>query len=169
MSQESEPESAESAGTDTDSGGTPLSVGKFAAHALPLLAWLSLIVFLSLQEQSVLAPYISPLSFIPHADKLLHFCEYAILCVLASRFVHMDGRWLPPKSAMVAATLFCAFFAVFDEALQGTVSSRDASSADWQADALGACLGSLAWALNLSRLAKAKSSRGTDTSPKSAP
>ncbi len=118
---------------------------------LPWLAWLALIFGLSAQGQSTLTPYTSFWAF-PHADKLMHFSEYAVLGALTLRMLdilRLNGRSrtdLPlTKSVLAAAWGICAVSACLDEFSQRFSPGRSSDAADVLADCLGAAAGILAW------------------------
>ena len=75
--------------------------------------------------------------FEPFGDKLLHGLAYFALGFLTLRAFHggvMRLRWWPSVLAM----LLTLGYAALEEGQQGRVPSRDSSSVDWAADALGA-------------------------------
>lgn len=71
-------------------------------------------------------------------DKVVHFWAYFILAVAFSFWVR-GSRWRSnPKLYMLVVWLVCAAYGAFDEIHQSWVPRRDASLADWVADAFGA-------------------------------
>jgi VanZ family protein len=88
---------------------------------LPALAYMGLVYFLS----SLSNPP-TPLHF-PHADKVAHLIEYAVLAALL--FLPGSRPW----------TVLCltGFYAALDEVHQSFVAGRDASPWDWAADVAG--------------------------------
>ena len=119
------------------------SVRPLLSGILPWAAWLALIFGLSAQSQTSVAPYTSFLTF-PHADKLLHFSEYAVLGLLTLRMLSL----IRPNARrqvflMLAAFLMCAAAACLDELSQRLSPGRSPDAADVLADCIGASVGIL--------------------------
>lgn len=130
-------------------------------HLLPVLAWMSLIFFLSHQDrdQSVQTAswVVQILSLIPvdpaiwqepavriFIRKSAHFTEYLILALLTFRFVRL---YQPIPSAFWVSLLICACYAATDEFHQSFVPGRGPSVRDVMIDTAGAALGLLlTWA-----------------------
>jgi VanZ family protein len=76
--------------------------------------------------------------------KIIHFSEYALLCLLWWRALEAD---LGPRRAALIAFLICSAYAATDEFHQSFVEGRHASPVDWLIDSAGA--GVVAWRLRL--------------------
>jgi len=87
-----------------------------------LVLYAAAIVYVSHQP---LAEGIAPF---PHADKLLHACEFGVFLALA---------WLATGRRMGIAIVLALAFALSDEIHQAFVPTRDASGLDLLADAIG--------------------------------
>lgn len=124
----------------------PFSMRPLLSGAVPWLAWIALIFGLSAQSQPALSPYTSFLAF-PHADKLLHFSEYAVLGALTLRMLALfrpsERRW--PFPTLADALVMCAAIACLDELSQRLSPGRSPDVADVLADCIGAAAGALAW------------------------
>ena len=107
----------------------------------PALAYMGLITWLSS------LPLTLPLPSIPMRDKIVHAIEYGILGLLCARALCTGFPGLRPRHALLAAALITALFGYLDELHQAFVPGRDASVYDLMADAVGAGLGVLAYAL----------------------
>ena len=70
-----------------------------------------------------------------HMDKVLHVCAFVCLTIVASR------SWPPGRQTIWAVALGLATYGAFIELVQSQLPSRQASLADWAADALGIALG----------------------------
>jgi VanZ family protein len=69
--------------------------------------------------------------------KLLHFGEYALLCVLWWRvFAH----GMPPRRAVLLAFLVASAYAATDELHQSFVEGRHGTPVDWAIDTAGAAV-----------------------------
>lgn len=75
--------------------------------------------------------------------KSAHTIEYAILAILICRALATAAGGRLPRAAMVRALLYCAVYAVIDEAHQTFVPSRTGSGIDVGVDVMGATLGTL--------------------------
>jgi len=91
----------------------------------------------------------APFTLFPHADKVVHGFEYALLGFLLGFGLARDPRtraW----PALVKIGLVVAAIAAFgglDEWHQSGIPGRDMSGWDWLADAAGGLLGAVAAAL----------------------
>ena len=86
-------------------------------------------------------------------DKLAHLAVYAVLGYAMQRAFHGNAR--PPRTAIVAlAALAAVLYGITDEYHQTFVEGRTASLADLGFDALGAVLGTLAYAVRHRRTVK---------------
>ena len=84
-----------------------------------------------------------PFKMFPHADKLAHGLEYALLGVLLVFGLAREPRtraWRPLLWVLAAFVVIAAFGAL-DEWHQSAVPGRDMSGWDWLADVAGALLG----------------------------
>ncbi|MGE5360296.1 MAG: VanZ family protein [Bacteroidales bacterium] len=73
------------------------------------------------------------------SDKMAHFSEYAVLCLLLARAL-AGPRWLAITFPYVAGAIaLAALYGMSDELHQWFVPGRDADVRDLAADALGAC------------------------------
>lgn len=118
---------------------------------LPALAYMGLISWLSALPLSL------PLSGIPLRDKLVHAIEYGLLGLLSARAMRVGFPALRPRQALITAAVITALFGYFDELHQAFVPGRDASLMDLAADAVGAALGVLAYAMLERRRVRARS------------
>lgn len=73
------------------------------------------------------------------ADKLLHFCAYALMGFLLAHAAASTG--LSPRWAVALGWLYAAS----DELHQGFVPGRSMDPADWAADALGVLAGTFVY------------------------
>jgi VanZ family protein len=73
--------------------------------------------------------------------KLLHFGEYALLCLLWWRFLRTV---LPDRRAALAAFLLSSLYAATDELHQSFVEGRHGTPVDWAIDTAGAAAAALA-------------------------
>lgn len=81
------------------------------------------------------------------SDKVLHFCEYAVLGGLLYRACrHASGEWLS-RLALPAAALGAAFYGLSDETHQLFVPFREADLLDVLADTVGGTVGAWGWSL----------------------
>ena len=70
-----------------------------------------------------------------HLDKVLHSSAFACLACVAS------WSWAPSRRSAWQVALGLALYGAFIELVQSQLPSREASLADWFADALGIALG----------------------------
>jgi VanZ family protein len=75
--------------------------------------------------------------------KSAHTIEYAILAVLTCRALATNPTERLPRATLVRALLYCAMYALIDEAHQTFVPSRTGSGIDVGVDVMGATLGAL--------------------------
>jgi VanZ family protein len=103
-----------------------------------LTVYIGLIFYLSSR------PYGSPVSAIPHADKVLHVAEYGVLGYLSQRATRLSWPAVGRGSTLARLALVLAgglCIAAIDEVLQSRVPHRIASARDLLADAIGLGLG----------------------------
>jgi VanZ family protein len=85
----------------------------------------------------------APFTLFPHADKVAHGLEYALLGLLLVFGLSREPRtkaWRPLLWVLAAFAVVAAFGAL-DEWHQSAVPGRDMSGWDWLADAAGGLLG----------------------------
>ena len=130
-----------STGLRTRSLVTPLSI---LQHWGPVLLYAGLIFFGS----SLSSPPEAISSVLQKfSDKILHFCEYAVLGGLLYRACrHASGEWLS-RHALPAAALGAAFYGLSDETHQLFVPFREADLFDLVADTVGGTVGAWGWSL----------------------
>lgn len=112
----------------------------------PVLLYGALIVFLSSR---------SDLPKVRLSDKLIHFCEYALLAFLVSRALFLLAPHKGAVRAALWAVALATAFGITDEAHQFFVPKRDASLGDLLADLAGSLTGAglyLLWLQALRRL-----------------
>jgi len=82
----------------------------------------------------------------PHADKVVHALEYAVLAFLSARaFLRTRPAWAAGRVALASAAL-AAVYGATDELHQSFVPEREAALADLAGDAAGALAGAGLWA-----------------------
>jgi VanZ family protein len=84
-----------------------------------------------------------PITLFPHADKLAHGLEYALLGLLLVFGLAREPRtraWRPLLWVLTAFVVVAAFGAL-DEWHQSAVPGREMSGWDWLADVAGALVG----------------------------
>jgi VanZ family protein len=100
--------------------------------------------------------YFSSLSFMPAelsslveelSDKILHFCEYAVLGVLLYRACRHAAGPNVSRSALTYAIVGSVLYGLSDELHQSFVPLREADVLDALADAVGATFGGWSWRL----------------------
>jgi len=113
--------------------------------ALTLGTWGPLVLYCAtIYLLSAGTPSAPPLPF-PHADKLLHLAEYALLGVLAARAFGPGTRGLLGRGeSVVAVVLFATCYGALDEVHQSYVPGRQMDFADLLADVTGAGIAALA-------------------------
>jgi VanZ family protein len=84
------------------------------------------------------------------ARKLVHFGEYALLCLLWWRLLRTG---LPSRRAALAAFLISSLYAATDELHQSFVDGRHGTPVDWAIDTAGAALAAIAVARRRRRAA----------------
>ncbi len=100
------------------------------------LGWMTWIFVLSAQESPPV-----PRSGFSWEDKVQHAITYAVLAFLTLRVAERAARRRGAAVATYAfAFVWAALYGLSDEWHQGFVPGRDASAADWLADAAGAAL-----------------------------
>jgi len=115
--------------------------GKFK-YWVPSLLYMVLIFAISSMEQP---PFPTPKFEWLTIDKLYHFIEYAILGgLLAWAFVKAAPSVVPSQWIWCLAAVISMLYGASDEWHQTFVPGRDATLADWVADALGSIAGVLA-------------------------
>ena len=72
--------------------------------------------------------------------KVIHFCEYGLLCFLWWRVLRT--RASPPRAAL-AALVIASLYAASDEYHQSFVDGRNGSPLDWLIDSAGAAVAAL--------------------------
>jgi len=109
---------------------------KFIKYHLPVLLYAGLIFWgSSLQRIPVYLPGID------FSDLVLHFIEYFILGVLLWRSFMALPLILSHRWIIIIALLAGFIYAASDEVHQFYVPGRQASMADWAADAFGLAIG----------------------------
>jgi VanZ family protein len=94
------------------------------------LGWMALIFFLSSKSDLPVPP------LFPLQDKIEHGVAFGILGVLFHR--SFKSQWGPPLlKRVLVITAMVAAYGAFDEIHQSFVPAREASVADFAADALG--------------------------------
>lgn len=112
----------------------------WAAYYLPPLLWAALIYFGSSFSSLGSMPSFLP----PHADKIAHFFEFAVLALLTARALyHADAGRFRASCAIAAALV--ALYGASDELHQLFVPGRSSDIFDWMTDIAGAVAGSLAY------------------------
>lgn len=133
---------------------------RFAAVPAPVwlaawLGWMAWIFVLSAQESPPV-----PRSGFSWEDKVQHAITYAVLAFLTLRVAERAARQRRPALAAYAfAFVWATLYGLSDEWHQGFVPGRDASAADWLADAAGAALVVVAIGLWRRRHASRRESR----------
>jgi VanZ family protein len=84
--------------------------------------------------------------------KLVHFAEYALLCLLWWRAFEQG---LGPRRAALLAFVITSAYAATDELHQSFIEGRHGTPVDWLIDSAGACLMALALRSGLRRGAAA--------------
>lgn len=105
---------------------------------LPAVLWASLIFWASSRPASLI-----PLIPVPHADKGIHFIEFAVLCYLICWAQQATERRF--KAIIWLAVLMTSAYGAFDEYHQRFTPERTPEVADWLADTLGAVAAGFLW------------------------
>ncbi|HHT9134264.1 MAG TPA: VanZ family protein [Candidatus Avalokitesvara rifleensis] len=105
---------------------------------LPAVLWASLIFWASSRPASLI-----PLIPVPHADKGIHFLEFAVLCYLICWAQQLTERRF--KMILWLAVLMTSTYGAFDEYHQRFTPERTPEVADWLADTLGAVAAGFLW------------------------
>jgi VanZ family protein len=116
-----------------------------------LLTWTAVIVWAAgiFYLSSIPSYHPTPPPF-PFADKVVHFGLYFVLGALLCAALHRTP--LRRGIIVAGAIAIAALYGASDEWHQTFVFGRNASVADWVADALGACAGvALVWRLHRGR------------------
>jgi len=113
----------------------PSRLVRFLKYHLPLILYAGLILAVS----SI--PNLHPprLRWLP-SDKVAHFCEYAILALLAFRSFSNIGARTPILRAALVSGLFLSLFALLDETYQKMIPGRHFDLMDYAVDLLGGLL-----------------------------
>lgn len=110
---------------------------------VPLLIWVAAIfAFSSLSNPP------GP-SGVDRTAYVAHGFEYGLLAFLAVRWARRAFQGAPLGLLLFFTWLGCVAYGASDEFHQSFVSGRDASYADWIADATGAALGLIGWRIFL--------------------
>ena len=117
------------------------SAARIAWVWMPALSYMAVIWWLSS------APIVLPMPSVPWRDKLVHLIEYGLLGLLVARAARLTWPLLRPGRALLLAVVLTAGWGYVDEVHQAFVPGRDASAFDLGADAVGAVLGVLAYAV----------------------
>ncbi|MDR0965732.1 MAG: VanZ family protein [Myxococcales bacterium] len=120
-----------------------LSVGLVVTQVSPVLLYVGLIFALSSLPQAQVSTLTAPWLAFPHADKAIHFIEYAFLGALGLRALLLKGHGLSPRRAFPVMLALGGLCALIDELFQATVAARDSSATDWLADIFGIFFGLL--------------------------
>ncbi len=75
---------------------------------------------------------------IPNLDKIAHFVLYSGLSVFIAFWLGLNRT---TQKTIWLTLVICLIFAVIDEGVQAFVPTRNASLADWAADAIGSLAG----------------------------
>lgn len=108
----------------------------------PVIAWAALIYALSSRQT------LPGIGF-PHADKILHAFEFAVLAWLLARalFPSAPISRLRARALWAAAGIFCLIYALSDEFHQSLVPGRTCEISDLVADSVGILSGLTAFRL----------------------
>ena len=112
----------------------------FVRYWLPVLAYVSLIFYLSAQ------PGLRPPLHFQMADKVAHMCEYGVLSLLLGRAIRTTRRFEGLLAAGLMAVVIGAGIGASDELFQSTVPNRDSSVYDWMADTMGLSIAQVVYA-----------------------
>lgn len=127
---------------------------------LPVLLLMALSFFLSSRSR---LPAMPSFSF---ADKVAHFCLFAVLAACWTPWFFPGFRRAPGKNVkarlriMLACAALASLYGIVDEVHQYFVPGRSCDIFDWIADSLGAVLGSAAGYYVLNFFAADKKSAG---------
>lgn len=86
-------------------------------------------------------PSMIPEPLFPHDDKVMHLGAYAVMAVLAARWIRQEKPELRVSGIRILALIFTGLFGLSDEIHQTFVADRFASVTDWLADMAGALFG----------------------------
>jgi len=115
--------------------GTTVTIRGFELrYACATLVWCAIILWVSITPN----PPGREFFLLPMADKIVHFCGYALLCWLASMSLRKAGRPYRIETLIIVPLVFSILFGILNELIQMTVEARSDELADVVADALGA-------------------------------
>ena len=77
----------------------------------------------------------------PHDDKFMHAGAYALMAILAARWIQQERKGWSVTKVKLLAMIFTVLYGLSDEIHQAFVPARNASTLDWAADFLGALIG----------------------------
>ncbi|MEE9488754.1 MAG: VanZ family protein [Candidatus Brocadiales bacterium] len=106
---------------------------------LPAVTWAAVLFWASSRPTSPI-PFVIP---IPHADKGIHFTEFAVLSYLICWAQEPSERAL--GRIIWAAVLATSVYGALDEFHQSFTPDRTPEVADWAADTLGAVAAGFLW------------------------
>lgn len=109
----------------------------------PWLRWLPAVFYAGLIFVASSTPQPIPIIPIPHADKGIHFLEFAILSLLLCWALEPSGR--PLKRSVFLAIIISSLYGASDEFHQTFTPTRTAEVTDWLADSLGAIVMGVLW------------------------
>ncbi|MDY0221980.1 MAG: VanZ family protein [Desulfobacterium sp.] len=105
-------------------------------YRLPVIAYCALIFWQSSSAS------LDTLPTFAHADKVMHFCGYALLGALVARMlVNETLLTLSLRNLILAAVIFSTLYGVGDEFHQSFVGERSADILDVVADGVGSVVG----------------------------
>ena len=107
----------------------------FLKYWIPLYIYAGFIFYFSSMPKPLLE------IAIPHFDKVLHICEYAIFGFLASRAFKNSSRKVFFENFKILAVLVSIIYGISDEYHQSFVSERQFSVFDMMADGIGGIFG----------------------------
>jgi VanZ family protein len=113
--------------------------GRFLRYWLPVLAYVTVIFFVSGQ------PRLKPPGGVFYADKLAHLGEYGLLGLLLARAVRSTPRLASPVAGGLVAIGVGVVIGASDELFQSTVPGRDSSVLDFLADTAGLLMSQIAY------------------------
>lgn len=77
----------------------------------------------------------------PCDDKVMHLVAYAMMGILAARWIRQEKQEISPLRLRILALAFTILYGMSDEIHQAFVPDRSASVMDWLADGTGALIG----------------------------
>ena len=108
---------------------------KTILYRLPVVAYCVLVFWQSSSASPASLPTFA------HADKVMHFCGYALLGALVARMLVHETLAFSRRNLMIAAVLFSTLYGVSDEFHQSFVAERSADVFDVVADGVGSLVG----------------------------